>query len=90
MSVGAIFSAQKFNIFCSILTPMSDAILLDCPSAAVCHMAAKCNVILVEMFNLYCCTTNIHLDVMGQHHKIEGITFGAALMQIVWKGLLHI
>jgi len=71
-------------------TSMSGTILLDCPSAAVCHMAAKCNVILVEMFNLYCCTTNIHLDVMGQHHKIEGITFGAALMQIVWEGLLHI
>ena len=32
---------------CFIHTAMSDAILPDCPAAAVCHMARKCNGILV-------------------------------------------
>jgi len=31
----------------------SDAILSDCSSAAICHMATMRNVILVEGFNLY-------------------------------------
>jgi len=38
---------------------MLDAILLDCPSAAICHMAIKYKGILVGRF--YCCTTNILL-----------------------------
>ena len=39
----------------------SASILSDCPSAAICHMAKKCNGILVGRFILYCRTTNIHL-----------------------------
>jgi len=38
---------------------MSDAILLDYPSAAVCHMASKWNGALVGKFSLCCHTTNI-------------------------------
>lgn len=33
----------------------------DCPSAGICHLATKCNRILVGRFNLYCNTTNICL-----------------------------
>jgi len=63
-----------------ICTSMSDAILSDCPSAAICHTATTCNGILAGMFNLYCHTTNIHLWLCGRLHKIEGITFRAALV----------
>jgi len=47
--------------FPSICTSTSNAILLDCLSAAICHTATTCNGILVGKFNLYCHTTNIHL-----------------------------
>ena len=42
----AIFSMWRNSVthFCFMCTSMSDAILSDCPSAAVCHMAAKCNI----------------------------------------------
>ena len=46
---------------CFILTPMSDTILSDCPSAAICHTATTFNRILVGKFNLYCHPTNICL-----------------------------
>jgi hypothetical protein len=38
-----------------------DAILSDCPSAAVCRMATKFNGILAGRFNLYCHITKIRL-----------------------------
>ena len=60
------FCMEKFN---STPLPhmhsMSDAILSDCPSAAICHMARKCNGILAGRFNPYCHTTNIHLWYHG-------------------------
>jgi len=59
---------------------MSDAIVADCASAAICDTAAKCNGTLVRRFQPYCHPTNIHLwyhDVMDQYHKIRGVTFGA-------------
>jgi len=40
---------------------MSDTVLSDCPSAALCHTATTCNGILVGRFSLYCCTPNICL-----------------------------
>jgi len=40
---------------------MSDAILPNSPSAAICHIARKCHVILVGRLSFYCHTTNIHL-----------------------------
>jgi len=41
-------------------------------------VATKRNGILVGRFNFYCHANNIHL--MGQHNKIGGITFRAALL----------
>ena len=38
----------------------SDAILSDCPSAAICHTTTTCSGILVGKFILCCHTTNIH------------------------------
>ena len=35
---------------CFIDTSISDVILSDCPSADICHMATKCNGILVERY----------------------------------------
>ena len=81
MNVTAIFSTWKnsnthlYSIHSSVL----NAIVSDCLSAAICHAATTCNRILVGRFNLCCCTTNICSDTMGQHHKIGGITFTAAL-----------
>ena len=40
---------------------MSDTILSDCPSAAICHTATKFNGILVGKFSFYCHTTDIQL-----------------------------
>jgi len=61
MSVAAIFSAWSNSVphLCYIPTPMLDAVVSDCPSAAICHSATTCNRILVGRFNLYCPTTNI-------------------------------
>ena len=62
MSMGAISSAWRNSIthLCFIHNSMSDAILSDCSSVAVCHTAAKCNATLERRFNLCCHTTNIH------------------------------
>ena len=63
VSVGAIFSIQRKSMssLCFLHTFISDAILSSCPCAPICHMATKCNGILVGRFNLYCHTTNIYL-----------------------------
>ena len=63
MSVGANFSTWRSSAthLCFMHTSMSDVILSDCPSAAIPHMATKCNGILVGRLNLYCHTTNSHL-----------------------------
>ena len=50
---------------CFISTSMSDAILSDCPSAAIRHTATKCNRILLGRFKLYCHTTSICLYHCG-------------------------
>jgi len=66
MSMGAIFSAWRNSVthLCFICTPMSDDILTNCPSAAICHTATKCNRILVERFNLDC-HYHQHLPLMS-------------------------
>ena len=64
MSIGVFFFSAWSNSvthLCFICTSMSDAILSDCPFAANCCTATKCNGILVGRFNLYCYTTNICL-----------------------------
>ena len=43
---------------CFICTATSGAVLSDCPPAAICHVAMKCNGILKGRFTLYCHTTN--------------------------------
>ena len=82
MSVGPIFSAWSNSAthLCFVCTSVSDTIVSDCPSAAICHVAAKCKGMLGRRFHLYCHTTNIHSDTVGQHNKIGGITFGSALV----------
>ena len=44
MAVGAIFGSWRNSVphLCSICTSMAEANLTECPSAAVCLMAAKC------------------------------------------------
>ena len=66
ISVGAMFSAQRNSVthLSFTCTSMSDSILSDCPSAAICHTATTWSRILVGRFNLYC-PTNIHL----WHHE---------------------
>ena len=44
-----------------IHTSMSDAILSDCPSAAICHMEATCNEILEGRVSVHCHAINIQL-----------------------------
>jgi len=57
------FSTWRNSVahLCFIHTSTSDANLLDCPSAATCHTAAKFNRILVRRFVFYCHTANICL-----------------------------
>ena len=54
-------------------TLMSDTILSECPSAVICHTTTKCNRMLAERFNLPISAS----EVLGQHNKRGGITFGA-------------
>ena len=56
------FCMEEFS-YTPLLRPyfMSDAILSDCPSAAICHIATKRNGMLVRRVNLCCHITNIHL-----------------------------
>ena len=63
MSVGATFSTWRYSapLFCLIRTSMSDTIMSDCPSAAICHTATTWNGILVGRFIVYCHTTSIRL-----------------------------
>ena len=67
ISVAIIFSTWRslMTHLCFRCTSMSDTILSDCPSDAICHTATTCNGILVGRFNLYCCATNIHLWCPG-------------------------
>jgi len=66
MSVGAISSVWRNSVthVCFIHTFMSDSILSDCPSAAICHTTTW-NGILVGRFNLYWSTTNINFWCHG-------------------------
>ena len=64
---------------CSMHASMSDAILSDRPSAAMCGRATKYNGILVEGSTSTTIPPASTSDVMGQHNKIGGITFEAAL-----------
>ena len=82
--ISLFFSAQRNSVtpLCFICTSMSDTILSDCPSAAICCIVTTCDRILAGRFSLCCYITNICLWLVGQRHKIGGITFGAALIQL--------
>ena len=54
-------SRNSITHLCSAHTFMSDTIVSDCPSAAICHMAKKWNGIFVGRFSHYCHPTNIRL-----------------------------
>ena len=56
------------------------------PSPAICHMATKCNGILVGRFNLYCPSTS---DVIGQYNKIGSISSGEAFICLPLHQLYH-
>ena len=58
MSVGAICSERRNSV--AAIFFICTSIVSECPSAAICHMATKCNGILEGRFNLYCYTANIH------------------------------
>ena len=60
-STGTIFSEWRNLIshLCFVHTLMSDAIVSECPSAAVCHTTTTCNGMLVGRFSIYCYCTNI-------------------------------
>jgi len=67
--------------FCFICTSMSDAILSDCSSAAICHMAVtEC---LCGGSTSAAIPPTSTSDTAGQHNKIEGITFGTAVVKYV-------
>ena len=72
----------QWHTFASWVLLVSDTILPDCPSAAICHLAKKCNRVLVGRFNL-CHTTSICLWCHGIHRKIEDVTFRAALVPLL-------
>ena len=55
--MGAIFSTWRNSVtlLCFLCVSVSDSILSDCTSAAVCHKANTCTGILVGRFYLYKC-----------------------------------
>ena len=60
---------------------MSDAILSDCPSAAICHTQQQIvTEYLWEGSTSSAIPPTSTSDIVGQHNKIGGITFRAALI----------
>jgi hypothetical protein len=59
---------------------MSDAILSDCPSAAICRTATKLTNYWRKGSTSTAITPASASEVAGQHNKIQGITFGAPLV----------
>jgi len=66
-SMGAMFSPWRNSMthLHFIRISMSDTILLNYPSAAICHVATTCNGISVRRFTLYSHSTNTHLWCCG-------------------------
>jgi len=73
MSAGAIFTAWRNLIphLCFIWTPMSDATLSDCPSAAIRHMATSRNRCWWEGSASTAIPTTSTSDAVGQQNKTE-------------------
>jgi len=81
MSIGAMFFfMEEFSSTLSAL-PCQAPFCQTAPLLP--SVAQQQNVTGVGKFSLYCHTTNIPSDAVGQHTKIGGITFRAALTY--WK-----
>ena len=97
----ASMNVSEYHFFCMkefslhlhfTCTSMSDTILSDCPSAAIFHVAATCNWILVERFLLYCHTTQ-HLPLMLWANVIKQeallLELSMSTRYFLWKYCLH-
>ena len=86
MSVGAVFSTcwNSVTHLCFICTSMSDAVLSECPFAAICHMATKFKGIWMGKFSL-CCPCHHHSSLMLWVNIIGGIAFRAALVFVLFS-----
>ena len=81
------FSAWRNSVthFCFIWLPCQTS-FYQCPSAAICHTATICN---RKRWKGSTCTaippTSVS-DIVGQHHKLWGITFRTALLDFkeIW------
>jgi len=62
-----------------MLTPLSDAMLSDCPSAAISRMATTHNRTL-EGSSSSAVAPPFASDAVGQNNKIRSITFGVVLV----------
>ena len=65
-----------------IHTSMSDAILSDCPSAAICHTATNVTEYWWEGSTSTAIPPTSVSDVVGRHGKVGGFSFRAALIQM--------
>jgi len=76
------FFLEEFNdtLVPSIHTSMSDTVLSECPSAAICHTGTNVMGCWWEGSTCAAIPTSTS-NVVGQHHKTEGITFRAALVK---------
>lgn len=64
---------------CFIYTSIPGAILSDCPFVSIHHTATKCDEILLGGSVPAAIPPASPSDVVGQHHRTGGTTFGAAL-----------
>ena len=60
---------------------MSDTIVSECPSAAICHTATTCSGHWWEGSPSTVVPPAPASDAVGQHNKIGGITLAAALVE---------
>ena len=73
MSVGAIFSTWRNSAtpLCFICTSISDAILSDCPCAAICNAATTCNGILMGYSASTAIPATSTSDAVGQRNYFQ-------------------
>lgn len=79
MSVGVILSSwrnSRTHLY-SIHASKSDTVLSECPCAANCHTATKCNRIVVVRLNFYC--------LLSYHHHSPLMLWAN---KIKWEALL--
>ena len=91
ISMNEVLSTWRNSVphLCFIHTSMSDAVVSDCSSAAICHTATKCNRTVVGSFNCIALLPTLTFDIIGNHNKIGGITSRATLIRFhkIWQHL---